>query len=71
MLQTNKHTDKRRGSEQEKCSLVLCIEMVPIYTLTLQMSDGDGVNLHLSEESSASQLTAARPVRNDLLQNTT
>lgn len=42
---------------------------MPIDTFALQMYDGDGVNLHLSEESSASQLTAARPVRNDLLQN--
>lgn len=69
MVKTNMWTDERRGSEQEKCSLVLCIEVVPINTFTLQMCDGDGVNVPPPEESSASQLTAARPVRNDLLQN--
>ena len=69
VMKTNTCTDERRGAEQEKCSLVLCIEAVPIDTFTSRMCDGDSVNLHLSEESSALQLTAARPVRNDLSQN--
>lgn len=39
-----------KGEEQEKCSLLLCTEAVPIDRFALQVCDGDGINLQLSEK---------------------